>query len=187
MKSQERITTIEMEECLARYFNYRKNVIVPNVSWGFYIHECDLLVMTKAGYLSEVEIKISKADLKKDQNKNHQHNDSHNRIKELWFAIPEYLQDSIDLIPGRAGVIIVSKYWAKSYYWQGEKLITTARTLRQAKVNHKAEKLYGNEKFILARLGALRIWSLKKKLIENRNKKAKKIKKDQQQLVLQYS
>lgn len=42
----------------ARYFNPRKNVIVPNVSWGMALHECDILVMTPAGVAYEVECKI---------------------------------------------------------------------------------------------------------------------------------
>ena len=175
----DRITTIEMEEKLARYFNPRQNIIVPNVSWGFYIHECDLLVLRKSGHLLEIEIKISKADLKKDAEKSHKHIDYYDRVRELWFAIPDYLQDCIEYIPERAGVIIVNK----NHDW-GTYL--NCKEIRQPKINTKAEKLCENEKLMLARLGTMRIWSLKRKIIEMKYKKTKKrISADKKQLRLE--
>jgi len=91
------ITTPEMEIALAEYFGIRQNLIVPNVSWGMDSHECDLFILTPAGYGWEVEIKVSKADLFKDKHKRHRHNSS--KIKFLYFAIPEYLERYIDEIP----------------------------------------------------------------------------------------
>ena len=35
-------TTAEMELAVVRHFNARKNVIVPNVSWGMFPYELDL-------------------------------------------------------------------------------------------------------------------------------------------------
>lgn len=156
-----------MEEKLARYFNPRQNIIVPNVSWGFYIHECDLLVLRKSGHLLEIEIKVSKADLKKDVEKSHEHIDYYDRVRELWFAIPDYLQDCIEYIPERAGILILSK----NHDW-GTYL--NCKELRRPKINTKAKKLYENEKLALARLGTMRIWSLKRKIIEIKRAKAKK-------------
>lgn len=159
-----KVSTIEMEEAVARHFGIRQNIIVPNVSWGFYIHECDLLIIRKSGCLLEVEIKITKADLKKDLKKEHQHIDG--RIKELWFAIPEYLEDSIEYIPKHAGIITVyDNEWTKSL---------CCHTLRDPIVNNKAEKLYENEKFMIARLGTMRIWGLKRKIIDMRKKRSRK-------------
>ena len=58
------ITTIEIEEAVARKFGVRTNIIVPNVSWGLPgMHECDLFIIKMSGYGVEVEIKISKADI----------------------------------------------------------------------------------------------------------------------------
>ena len=148
-----------MEEALSRYFNCRQNIIVPNISWGFFIHECDLLIIRKSGYVLEVEIKISKADLKKDRDKEHNHEDHYKRIKELWFAIPDYLQDSIDLIPKNAGIITVYyNEWAEKLY---------CKALREPVVNTKARNLLENEILKIARLGTMRIWNLKRKLIKN--------------------
>ena len=79
-----KITTPEMECRLADYFGYRKNLIVPNVYWGLDMHECDLLVLSQAGYATEIEIKISIADLRADAKKVHGHR-SGGRIK---YSIP---------------------------------------------------------------------------------------------------
>ena len=63
-----KITTLEVELSLMKHFNFRENVIVNGVHWGMVIngkplHECDLLILSKANYATEVEIKISKSDL----------------------------------------------------------------------------------------------------------------------------
>ncbi len=148
-----KITTAEMEVRVANYLNTRRNLIVPNVSWGMNVHECDLLVLTNAGWLWEVEIKISKADLKKDLQKYHRHDSP--LIKRLYFAIPDYLQDCIELVPDRAGIIVVNTEAGRS--WRGVWKHREAR-------NHGGRKMTDAERYRLARLGALRIWSLKRKL-----------------------
>ena len=76
------ITTPEMEIALAREFNYNQNLIVPCVGNGLNIHECDLLILTNHNYATEIEIKVSIADLKKDLDKRHGHRS--NKIKNLW-------------------------------------------------------------------------------------------------------
>jgi len=160
----DKFSTIEIETRVAQYFGPRQNLIVPNISWGMNIHECDLLIVRKSGYGIEVEIKISRADLKKDIEKPHNHSD--NRIREFYFAIPDYLQDSIELIPEHAGIIVVSRY-----YSYGDHVI--CKTLRGAKVNKNCIKFSQEEMFNIARLGTMRIWSLKRKIIETRRKKYK--------------
>ena len=48
------------------FFDWRKQLIVPNVSHGFFAGrrgECDLLVVSKARYLTEIEIKVNPYDL----------------------------------------------------------------------------------------------------------------------------
>jgi len=172
----DKFTTIEIEERVARYFNPRQCLIVPNISWGMNIHECDLLIVRKSGYGIEVEIKISRADLKKDGEKSHQHRDD--RIRELYFAIPEYLQDSISLIPPHAGVIVVTRV-----YDYGDHVY--CKTIRPAEVNKKSVKFSQEEMFNIARLGTMRIWSLKKKIIEIKRKKIQhRIKTHKEQLNL---
>lgn len=53
----------------------RKNIVIPNVDWGFLNHEADLLILTKANYLVEIEIKRSWIDFMADFKKKHTHND----------------------------------------------------------------------------------------------------------------
>lgn len=144
-----KFSATEMELAIVDYFNPRINLIVPNISWGLYLHECDLLLITKNNYAYEIEIKVSKSDLKKDLSKSHCH--SSDKIKKLFFAIPEYLKDNVNLIPACAGVIVVNKF-------------LKCEMIKDApcKGHYKFSE---NEKYAVARLGALRIWGLKSKII----------------------
>jgi hypothetical protein len=116
-------------------------------------HECDLFILTHSGYGYEIEIKTSRGDLIRDKEKKHNHFDE--RIKFLYFAIPDYLEKDIKHIPERAGILIVNT---------DEKSITPRITcLRKPKQNGNY-KFPINEQFQLARLGALRIQGLKRKI-----------------------
>ena len=75
MVALDKITTPEIEVRVASFFNPRQNIIVPNISWGVNLHECDLLIIRKSGYGIEVEIKVSKSDLIADAKKPHHHHD----------------------------------------------------------------------------------------------------------------
>lgn len=102
------MTTPEMELAINSFYIKKQGIMVPNISWGMYInHECDLLFISKSGYATEIEIKVSKADLKKDAQKWHKHSSSW--IRELYFAIPDRMnnEECINLIPEHAGIIIV--------------------------------------------------------------------------------
>lgn len=157
------ITTIEIELAVAQYFNFRQNVIVPNVSWGFGLHECDLFLIKKSGVAVEIEIKISKSDLLKDFEKGHKHIDRQNRITEFYYAMPEDLYEKCkDLIPENAGIITC---WRWTDYKKRDRV--SARREREPKRIKGARKLTDEEKFKIARLGTMRIWSLKDKLIKN--------------------
>lgn len=152
-----KVTTLDMELTLSLYFKYLRNLVVPNVSWGMGLHECDLLVVTKAGYATEVEIKISKADLVKDKKKYHNHDSD--KIKYLYFAIPDYLQEYIEHIPKRAGIIVVGTNKDGSL----NKRASGCNVIRKAEV-YSDYKFSAQEMYKVARLGALRIWSLKTKI-----------------------
>jgi len=148
-----KITTIDMELVLVNHFKPRTKLIVPNVSWGLGVHECDLLILSQTGYATEVEIKVSSYDLVKDKKKWHRHDSP--KIKYLYFAIPYYIEELIDKIPDRAGVIVVRKsnYNGKLF----------CDIVRKPKI-HSRYKFSEEEKYKLARLGALRIWTLKQNI-----------------------
>jgi len=143
-------TAKEIETRIARYFGIRANVIVPNVSWGLLTYEADMLIMPISGVMYEVEIKVSKGDLIADKKKNHKH--CSELIRGIYFAIPEKLKPHIEHIPEKAGILVVDK---------------TGRVekLRGIKINKTSRKLSEQERFTLARLGAMRVWILKEKLV----------------------
>ncbi|MCH7993510.1 MAG: MmcB family DNA repair protein [Planctomycetes bacterium] len=158
-KKPGKLTTAEMEVALAHFLDYRTNLIVPNVWWGMSnMHECDLLVVSKAGYLTEVEIKISRADLRQDKKKRHGHHCS--RIKRLFFALPTYLENCKDLVPDRAGIILVRPRDAD----YGPDWVPRCRQLRPAESRPHTPKISDEDRYKIARLGAIRIWDLKQKL-----------------------
>lgn len=144
-------STIEIEYALANHFGIRQNVIVPNISWGMNIHECDLLILRTSGFCVEVEIKRSKADLIKDLEKKHGH--SSPKIRELYFAIPKsMLENCISFIPERAGIFSFEKP-------EGKMVRITKE--RPPKINMQSRRLTDDERYNVARLGVMRIWSLK--------------------------
>ena len=153
-----KLKTIDMEVSVANFLNWRTNIIVPNISWSFFNHECDLLRLSKAGFATEIEIKISKADLIKDNGKRHGH--YHKKIKHLYFAIPGYLQDHIEHIPNHAGIIIVDseKLIDLRYHTTHKCRILRAPTKQSDYIFTAGERLR------LLELMAMRIWGLKKKL-----------------------
>ena len=149
-------TSDEIEIAVAHYFGERTHIIVPNVSWGMFDYELDLCILNnRSGYASEVEIKVSKSDLVRDKKKRHKHNLY--SIRWLWFAMPEKMECCQDLVPERAGIILVSP----------KGLI---RIARKAKANATAPKWTMEKAFLLARLGTLRIWPLKRAAMSRKQK-----------------
>ena len=150
------MTTPEMEIILAYFFDFRKNLIVPNVKWGFGLkHEADLLILYPSGFCDEIEIKVSKADLLKDKEKKHKHRS--NKVRALYFAIPFELEDQIENIQENAGVYVV---------YNKRKVILK----RPARVNGRATKATKKDREHLYHLAAMRIWNLKRKLYIKKKK-----------------
>jgi hypothetical protein len=151
-----------MEVIVSNYFSPRRNLIVPNVSWGMFRHEVDLCVLSPAGYASEVEIKVSRSDLIKDKEKRHGHDEP--MIKHLYFAIPEHLEKDIEHIPERAGILVVK--WNKPWVLYGTRKIEgywSCKKSREPRIQYN-RKWTDHERNSLLRLGAMRIWNLKQKL-----------------------
>lgn len=149
-----------MEIVLADHFKFYKNLMVTGTHWGMSVngkslHECDILLLTKSGYLWEIEIKISKSDLINDKKKSHGHRNED--IKRLYFAIPDHISDYEKHIPERAGIIIVRR----STY--SDRLLCK---IERPAVNQKGHKLSDSEKYKMALLGSMRAWGLKRKLSE---------------------
>ena len=144
---------LEIELAISRFFGVRQHLMVPNVSWGLGIHECDMFVVTKKGYANEVEIKLNKYDLKRDLNKNHGHRSR--LIRRLFFAIPESLLESQNFIPIHAGIIVVFNHNS----------INFCKLIRPAVINKIAKPLTQEQLIHLGRLASMRIWSLKQSFL----------------------
>lgn len=156
------LTTLELEIALAKYFDVRRNIIVPNISWGLLSHEVDLLVVRKSGVAVEVEIKISVQDLKADFKKSHHHVEKQNRITEFYYAMPKDIYEKcIDIIPESAGIIVCERI----INYKKQSIVKTT-LLRKSKRIKDSRKLTTEEQFKVAKLGCMRIFSLKEKIVK---------------------
>ena len=144
-------------------FEYGKQfVCVPNVT-TFSDWEADLLVASKAGYLTEVEVKVSKADWRADKGKKRKFerlNQGGGRLKFFYYAAPKELAEQWGQIgiPDWAGVIAVAERANEFSAADGYQHFTTVIRPAQPMPGHR--KLTDMELAKLARLGALRIWDL---------------------------
>lgn len=139
-------TEEDIADVLAAHFNTRTNVVVPNVSWSLLNHEADLIVMTKAGKVHEIEIKTSVADTKNDSKKIHGHQSRY--VDKLWFCFPwEIGARCIPLIPEDYGVLLITE----------DNRVITHRQARQNQIVRPDPAFREN----LLRLGYLRYWSLR--------------------------
>ena len=160
------MTTLEMEIKLMHYFDVRRNVIVPCVSnWSdLVMFETDLLILSRSKYATAIEIKVSKSDLKNDLNKKHisqidkwvyngKFGFDHyfSNLKYFYYAVPEELQqDALSQIPSWSGLLTAKIYDGNYKIFE----------VRKPKVLFKT-KWTDKMAFQLARLGAMRILSLK--------------------------
>ena len=144
----------DIEIAVALHFCYRRNVIVPNISWGMGLHyEADVVVLRPSDYAIEIEIKISASDIRADRKKKHQHDS--NLFRELWFAVPEKLEGHPD-IPCRAGILSVDA--------EGR-----VESIRSPQRNRLAVKWSQQQRNKLYHLASMRTWSLKKIIARTTN------------------
>lgn len=157
--TKRKLNTLDIEIAVADFYGTRQYTSIPNVSWGLCVHECDLLIMSKLGWCTEIEIKVSKTDLIKDADKMHKHKSD--KIKCLFFAVPAELEEiALKHIPSHAGLITIEYRQANKI----KKYIT--RTVKPCTINKDARKLTSTEILQFYRLGCMRIWGLKKKLVK---------------------
>jgi hypothetical protein len=152
----------EIEFWLAKEFNYRQNIVVPNVSWGLGLHECDLLVLRASGFAVEIEIKRSLADLKAESKKRHIHTSE--KIREFWFAVPHQIYDkAVDLVPEKAGILTFER---RDFEFSDGKVKKGLLVLRRrpAKVNGHARAFTDQERQKLLHLAHMRIWTMKRQI-----------------------
>lgn len=158
-------TLTEIEVALAKHdrFHYLRNIVVYNIiGWSEKLplwHECDMLVLSKAGYLTEIEIKRSWRDFLADFKKTHSHKDlGGGMVKCFFYCVPECIKDKCEQKIAELGVECsgVITYTEDLYI----------KVPSSFKLMKKYRKLTPEEQFTVARLGAVRVISLKNKLIK---------------------
>lgn len=159
----------EIEKDIARYFGIRENIIVPNVSWGFFkTHEADMIVISKSGYMTEVEIKRSYADFLADFKKTTNHFEG--KVDKLYYCVPASIYEKVRdfLIKevrwsnyGFKRTVNICPVGIMTYTDNGDLKIVNAAPHVQTfmQKNLKDYKLYLEEQLAIARLGTMRYWS----------------------------
>ena len=169
------VTCLELEIAVMKEFNFRQNLIVPNITnmMGLLPFETDMLVLTSSRFAYGFEIKTSKADLKADFKKR-QHtlfNEFKNgktgleryfgKFKYFYYAVPEQLKDeALKLIPEFCGLWVYKKY-----EYPILPIFYKAKEPKKL-FNYKwSEK----QRYEVARLGTMRIYSLKQNILSKIN------------------
>ena len=151
-----------IEVAVAGFLSYRRHTIVPNISHGLFNHECDLLVLDSKKRFTEIEIKVSLADLKRDFNKGKfaakSWNDKY--ISRLIYAVPEkILEKAKDIIPSTYGIISVKEYYPRPEYTVPVLICRWERMVKHDKTSEPAPPSVLDNFY---RLGCMRIWDLKR-------------------------
>lgn len=163
--SNKTLTTTEMEIAVMEYLGWRRNIVVPNISTSFLPYEADVVSLTPSLWATEVEIKISKADLLADFKKKRYHDSP--MFRQFYYAVPLWMQDfALEHISDRAGLIVVRK-------GEYDPRLLIASLHRTAKPNPRCRQLTADERLYLARLGAMRICGLKIAILDERYKNGK--------------
>ncbi len=153
----DKLNSSDVEFAVAKHFNPRMNLIVPNVYWGLgFKYELDLLVVsTISRHCCEIEIKVVKSDIKAEDKKKHHHDSQ--RIRRFFYAVPWYLQ-SCEYLPTDCGLLSVDGN-------------LRVKQIRPPRINRKARPLDEIEYHKLLELGCMRIWSLKETLADIRRRR----------------
>lgn len=170
-------TLYEIEVALSKIdsFNFVRNIIAFNVNgmserlsiW----HECDMLILSKSGYLTEIEIKRSWSDFLADFKKRHTH-EGNGIIKYFYYCVPESLLEKVydkldEINVDYTGVITYSEDLKITLH--GHRWVTHDGSYSyHFKAQHPYRKLFLEEQLQIARFGAMRAIKLKEKLINSR-------------------
>ena len=163
------MTTLEVELHLMKHFDFRQNLIIPNVTYASRLvkFETDLLILSKSNYAHGIEIKVSLSDFKKDFEKKHIQYidmDMERYFKPLRFfsyAFPENLLDfAKENVDERFGLFSIRKV-VRDY---GERVFVDE--VRKPKTLF-FNKWTNENRMKLMHLGCMRIYNLKRKELKN--------------------
>lgn len=164
-------TEFEIASTLAMdFFNKENLVVVDNCGWSG--HEADILVVTRDLRLIDVEIKISRADLKADAQKNkwkhygvwskapmlpNGHVSHPHKIWKHYYALPEEIwkPELLECLPSvKSGVVLLRRDILKN-----GKTFVRYTVVRRAVPFRDSLKLSTADVLNVARLASLRMWT----------------------------
>ena len=174
------IEEIELSLMNSELFNFRQDLMVFRVSdfSGIVNHECDCLIMSKSGYLTEIEIKRSYSDFLADFKKRHTHQDPH--LKAFYFLVHESFAEKakeklIELKHIPSGLLVYDDNAKISFYANSSEFAPKIRYGDNGYEeytdyrNWNPKKLFLEEQYQLARLGAMRYKNMTERIIKNNN------------------
>ena len=160
---QHEMNASEVELAVVRMIDPRRCLIVPRVSWMF-PWESDLIQVSNSGYLTEYEIKVSIADMRREQAKMRwqKHENPHplsslgqfpRRIRRYYLAVPEEIEaqakTELDKYPcPGAGLVVVSMRLGGGGTEQ-----PFAEVVKAAKTNRLAERVTLEERYSTGAVG----------------------------------
>ena len=156
----------QIEFAIARHFGVIDKIIVPNISWGFFrTHEADLLIMSKTGYLTEVEIKRSYNDLLADFKKTTSHYEG--KVEHMYYAVPVSIADKSWKAITESFCGQTVKCGLLTYDESGfvRKVVTAPSISSILHRNKICHRLLLEEQLKIARLGVMRYWSMQERIL----------------------
>lgn len=183
MDTERSLYEIEIALAKSDKFNYIKNIVAFNVN-GFgetlpIHHECDMLVLSNSGYLTEIEIKRSWQDFLADFKKRHHHESEKRIIKYFYYCVPKKLLDKVwdkltELNISYSGVItydenLYIEVWGNKYIIDKNKEYKErgwGTMMKSPILAYQARKLYVEERLQVARFGAMRAIMLREKVLK---------------------
>lgn len=164
----------EIEIALAKSdtFNYLRNIVAFNVTGSNAQlrigHECDMLVLSKSGYLTEIEIKRTWQDFLNDFKKKHNH-DGRGIMKYFYYCVPQNMVEKVyDKLDENktdySGVITYDEDLNLNF--KGYRYVDHLDNVKYfTREMHPHRKLFIEEQLQVARFGAMRAIMLREKLI----------------------
>lgn len=132
-------------------WNKRSDIMIPNLSWGLLPYEADFVVISKSGYLTEVEIKRSWSDFLADFKKKHKHDAE--QVYYFYYCVPEKITEQVvEYLRQKELPLAVLSY--------NDSGVVKSIGYGYSSLNGKHRKLFIEEQLTIARLGQLRFWNL---------------------------
>jgi len=149
----EREISWSLSQSWSPFYYCRQWCSVRNVSWGFGLdYEADLLVCSRAGVLTEIEIKTSVQDWKNDAKKR-KHRFGDQRIRRFYYAAPLKLAERHGEFWSPPGAGIVGLRTEEEFKENKPRVVVLKRAALRQRQSIDAEDMAR-----LARLGSMRAW-----------------------------